>query len=142
MINLGTNHLPIARQRRRDSVWDCLWRGCLSLRDPTALTGRAGHPNPDRAILGLLCVSPYAFLIVFAVCVGTTRAGADEGPAPVRQRRLVMAFASHRERPAFAGVFFYRHDAAGKGAARSQALLGNAASEAPLRGSAKRPCEY
>jgi Tol biopolymer transport system component len=34
---------------------------------------------------------------------------------PPSQRRLVIAFASQRERPAFANIYFYRHDVAGKG---------------------------
>jgi Tol biopolymer transport system component len=40
---------------------------------------------------------------------------ADEVPSPPVQRRLVIAFASHRERPAFANIYFYRLDVAGNG---------------------------
>jgi dipeptidyl aminopeptidase/acylaminoacyl peptidase len=78
------------------------WRSLLSLRDPTALTGRSGQPAKT-------------FLLVLAVCIGATQVSAGEVPEVATRRRLVIAFASHRERPAFANLYFYRHDGVGKG---------------------------
>jgi hypothetical protein len=78
--------------------------------DPTALTGRSGHPvraSADKFII--------RFLVAVVGCLVGTWAAAGEGPPALLQRRLVVAFASHRERPAFANIYFYRHDTVGKG---------------------------
>lgn len=55
------------------------------------------------------------FLSVLTACIGATQVSAGEVPTPTAPRRLVIAFASHRERPAFANIYFYRHDAVRKG---------------------------
>jgi Tol biopolymer transport system component len=54
-------------------------------------------------------------LIVLAACLGAAQVSAEEVPVSTVQQRLVIAFASHRERPAFANVYIYRHDAVGNG---------------------------
>src|SRR5437870_1485327 len=45
---------------------------------------------------------------------GSVRAFGDEKKAAAR-RRLIIAFASLRERPAFSNLYFYRPDAVGNG---------------------------
>src|SRR5262245_7358112 len=46
-----------------------------------------------------------------------TSAAADETPQPAEPQRLIFAFASLRDRPAFSSLFLYRHDGVGKGEA-------------------------
>ena len=86
-------------------------------------------------------------LIVFGAALAAwftpAQVQADEKPAPVFQRRLVMAFASHRERPAFANIYLYRHDAVGKGELASSipALFERADSHPSLTSDGAR-CAY
>ncbi len=53
--------------------------------------------------------------MALASCLIAARISAGDAPSVAPQRRLVIAFASHRERPAFANIYFYRHDAVGNG---------------------------
>lgn len=82
-------------------------------------------------------------LVAVAAFVAATLAAADEQPVPSIQRRLVIAFASHRERPAFANIYFYRHDAEGKGElAGSISALFERADSHPSLTSDGRTCAY
>jgi hypothetical protein len=55
-------------------------------------------------------------LIAVIVAVGiASRADAGEPDSTQRTRRLIIAFASLRERPAFSSIFIYRHDGLGTG---------------------------
>ena len=40
-------HIKVSMHQGRLSAVESGWRGFLSLRDPTALTGRSGHPVPN-----------------------------------------------------------------------------------------------
>ena len=128
-------HTAERLHRKSHPAWDCVRRSLLSLRDPTALTGRSGHPQCSLATRSkTLCSAarrsprhlPTCFrtrlrlaakriFIVLAACLIAIQAAAGEGPTTPAPRRLVIAFASHRERPAFANIYFYRHDSVGKG---------------------------
>ncbi len=74
------------------------------------LRGEAAHPRASAS-------SAVNIGFVAAIlCVGiSSRAVGGETPAPAAPRRLVIAFASLRERPAFSSLFLYRHDGIGKG---------------------------
>lgn len=56
-------------------------------------------------------------VLIFAVTVhaAPSRAADGDDDVPSRPRRLVIAFASLRDRPAFSNLYFYRHDGVGRG---------------------------
>src|SRR5438309_1943917 len=51
-----------------------------------------------------------AFALALAVCPG----GRSTSPPPTTAK-LLLAFASYRDRPAFTNIYFYEHDGIGQG---------------------------